>query len=101
MHHHLEQVLTAVSRADRRDWILRNIVRIRKDLDLLEAAVVTREIPIDTTERNSPTQFRPAFEGIPYGLLHPTATSYRNSRPARRDRAPKRRRSLLARLLGY
>ncbi|MEV6421745.1 hypothetical protein [Streptomyces sp. NPDC051662] len=101
VHHHLEQVLAVVSRADRRDWILRNIVRLRKDLDLLETAVVTRAIPIDTTERNSPTRFRPAFEGIPYGLLHPAATGYPNSRPASRERAPRRRRSLLARLLGY
>jgi hypothetical protein len=89
VHHHTDQILRTVGVNDRTDWMLRNIDRARRDLDILEAALHAGELP-DLTERDRPTRFRSAFEGIPAGLRQPLDASrgrrdwsaaYRPARP--------------------
>ncbi|MEV5454269.1 hypothetical protein ACGF7W_35185 [Streptomyces sp. NPDC048219] len=75
VHHHMEQVLETVAVNDRKDWMVRNIDRVRQELDLLEAAVKQDRLPLDLTERHSPTYFRTAFEGIEAGLRQPLDAS--------------------------
>jgi hypothetical protein len=90
VHRHVEEILGAVAVNDRTDWIQGNIDRVRADLDVLERAVKAGQIPLDLTERHSPTRFRTDFFGIPAGLRQPLDASrgtrdfsvaYRPARP--------------------
>ncbi|MFF9204400.1 hypothetical protein ACF1AE_21775 [Streptomyces sp. NPDC014986] len=93
VHHHMEQVLETVAVNDRKDWVVRNINRVRRELDLLESAMKQDRLPLDLTERHSPTYFRPAFEGIPAGLRQPFDASRGERDFSRAYRPTPRRRS--------
>ncbi|MEJ8654758.1 hypothetical protein WKI65_43670 [Streptomyces sp. MS1.AVA.3] len=75
VHHHVEEILGTVAVNDNKDWIQGNIDRVRADLDALERAVKAGGIPLDLTERHSPTRLRTAFFGIPAGLRQPLDAS--------------------------
>lgn len=96
VHHYMEQALETVAVNDRKDWVVRNIDRVRRELDLLESAVQQDRLPLDLTERHSPIYFRPAFEGIPAGLRQPLDAS-RGERDFSRAYRPVARRRRSAR----
>ncbi|MEV6404074.1 hypothetical protein AB0M58_14155 [Streptomyces bobili] len=74
VHHHTDQILRTVGVNDRTDWMLRNIDRVRRDLDVLGPALQAGEFP-DLTERDSLPRLQTAFEGIPAGLRQPLDAS--------------------------
>ncbi|MFJ2752678.1 hypothetical protein [Streptomyces sp. NPDC087297] len=95
-HWHVEEILRTVGLGDRRDWILGNIERMRGDLDLLEKAMKAKSLPLDLTERDSPTRLRTPFVGTPAGLRQPLDASkgcydfsavYRPAQPRKTSRA--------------
>ncbi|MER6253618.1 hypothetical protein ABT224_19910 [Streptomyces sp. NPDC001584] len=74
-HRHVEEILRTVGLGDRRDWILGNIDRMRGELDVLEKAMKAKSLPLDLTERDSPTRLRTPFVGTPAGLRQPLDAS--------------------------